>query len=378
MNAVPRLIREVEDAIARGTPPRRVQQLRRVTDLFLRDAPALTDEQIDLFDVVIARLASAIEARARLELAERLADAANAPRGVIRSLAHDTIDVARPVLMRSSRLSDEDLVAVAIAKGQEHRLAIARRAVVAEPVSDVLVKRAERVVVHALAANPGARFTPVAMGDLVERSRADEGLQEILHERGDLPDEHLRQLVAVARETARRRIAADPSVTSHAALATAVEIGASAVRAEMAPGGRDLGEAYAHVSALAAERPIVEADVAEFAREGRTEETICAVAFAAGLELASAERLFQSGDSELLLVVARAEGWSLATLDRLLRLREPNGAAPHLVKRARDAFEHLRPQTAQRVVQFLKAREAAQKRQAEAAALRQETRENVR
>ena len=96
MNAMPALIREVDDAIARGTTARRADHLRKVTDLFLRDAPALTDEQVDLFDVVIARLAAAIEARARIELAERLADAPNAPRGVIRTLAHDDIDIAPP------------------------------------------------------------------------------------------------------------------------------------------------------------------------------------------------------------------------------------------------------------------------------------------
>lgn len=370
MNAMPALIREVDDAIARGTTARRADHLRKVTDLFLRDAPALTDDQVDLFDVVIARLAAAIEARARAELAERLADAPNAPRGVIRSLAHDEIAVARPVLERSNRLSDEDLVAVAIAKGREHMLAISSRRSLSEPVTDVLVKRGDRRVVHAVAGNPGARLSEGSVGALVDRARMDEPLQELLQERGDLPEEHLRQLVAVAQETARRRLAAD--APAGVDLDEAVEIGASSVRAAVLPEGRDLGAAYAAVSRIAATRPITEADVATYARDGKADEAICAISFAADLGLPTAERLFKAGDSELLVVVARAQGWAFGTLEPLLKLREPESAtAPHALKRARDAFEQLRPQTAQRVVQFLKAREASQKRAAEAAAQRQ-------
>jgi uncharacterized protein (DUF2336 family) len=368
MNAMPALIREVDDAIARGTTARRADHLRKVTDLFLRDAPALTDEQVDLFDVVIARLAAAIEARARAELAERLADAPNAPRGVIRSLAHDEIAVARPVLERSNRLSDEDLVAVAIAKGREHMLAISSRRSLSEPVTDVLVRRGDRRVVHAVAANPGARLSEGSVGALLDRARMDEPLQELLQDRGDLPEEHLRQLVAIAQETARRRLAAD--APADVDLDEAVEIGASSVRAAVLQNGRDLGAAYAAVARIAATRPITEADVATYARDGRADEAICAISFAAELGLPTAERLFKAGDSELLVVVARAQGWTFATLEPLLKLRE-GAAAPHALKRARDAFEQLRPQTAQRVVQFLKAREASQKRAAEAAAQRQ-------
>ncbi|GGK33314.1 DUF2336 domain-containing protein [Salinarimonas ramus] len=371
MNAMPALMREVDDAIARGTSTRRADHLRQVTDLFLRDAPALTDEQVDLFDVVIARLAAAIEARARVELAERLADAPNAPRGVIRSLAHDEIAVARPVLARSERLSDEDLVAVAIAKGREHMLAISARTTLSEPVTDVLVKRGDRRVVHAVAANPGARFSDGAIGDLIDRARIDTPLHDVLSERVDLPEEHVRQLVAIAQETARRRLAED--APSEGAIVTEViEIGASSVRAAVLPGGRDLAAAYAVVSRLAATRPITEGDVATYARDGKGEEAICAISFAADLTLSTAERLFKAGDSELLVVVARAQGWSFTTVEPLLALRDPEGAcAPHVLKRSRDAFEQLRPQTAQRVVQFLKAREASQKRAAEAAAQRQ-------
>src|SRR5215207_8700972 len=170
MGSLPKLIKELEASIAHGPSGRRSETLRRVTDLFLHDPEALTEQQVDVFDLVITRLANAIETRARAELSERLADVPNAPRGVIRSLAHDQIVVARPVLTRSERLSDDDLIAVAIAKGRDYMLAISERARLSEPVTDVLVSRGDRVVAHAVAGNPGARLSMVTSAALINRA----------------------------------------------------------------------------------------------------------------------------------------------------------------------------------------------------------------
>ncbi|MCG6121851.1 MAG: DUF2336 domain-containing protein [Microvirga sp.] len=368
---------EIEASVARSPSARRADHLARVTDLFMRDSEMLSEEQVDLFDVVIARLATAIETRARVELAERLADVSNAPRGVVRSLAHDEISVARPVLTRSERLSDDDLVAVALAKGRDHMLAISERPSLTEPVTDVLVKRGDRGVVHAVAGNPGARFSRDGIATLVDRSRADEPLRDLLARRDDIGDSELRQLLAIAKETARRRIHEERPAIGQTDLDYAVEIGALDVEAEVMPGARDYGPALAEIEALSRMRPLVESDLAGFATAGRFEAAICAVARIADLSLSATERLFDEGDAELLLVVARAGDWSWSTVRDLLRLRGPDAAQPHAMRRARDTFEKLKPATAQRVVHFLKAREASQRRALEAAAGRQ-IRENVR
>ncbi len=365
------LIAEIEESIARGSLERRALSLRRVTDLFLRDAAVLTDEQIELFDLVIARLAAAIETRARAELSERLADAPNAPRGVLRSLAHDEIVVARPVLSRSERLSDDDLVAVALAQGRDHMLAISERPALAEPVTDVLVSRGDRVVVHAVAANPGARFSDGSITSLVDRARADEALQTLLHQRRDLPENHIVQLLAVAKETARRRLAEGLPERTPAALNAAVERSATRLEAALVSDGRDYGRALEAVQALADARTLTEADLAAFAQQGSTEEAICAQALLAGLSVPAAERAFCARDSDLLLVVGKSQGWSWRTMAAVLKLRDAAEATPPRLKRASETYEQLSAATAQRVMHFLKVRESAQKQVAEAAARRQ-------
>jgi hypothetical protein len=67
------LIVELEDAIKSGAQDRRVETLRRVTDLFLSDADRLNEAQIGVFDDVLVHLIQRIETRALAELSARLA-----------------------------------------------------------------------------------------------------------------------------------------------------------------------------------------------------------------------------------------------------------------------------------------------------------------
>ncbi len=142
MSSVSALLRDLEATMVRGSGEERVQILARLTDLFLSTASGMAEDQVSVFDVVIGRLSRAIEVRARIELAERLADVPNAPGGVVRQLALDEIAVARPVLIASPRLSDQDLVAISAAKGRDHMLAITERPDLGEPVTDFLILRA--------------------------------------------------------------------------------------------------------------------------------------------------------------------------------------------------------------------------------------------
>src|SRR5277367_7001710 len=105
---------EVETALNAGSPARRLETVKRVTDLFLVSAGSYSAEQIELFDDVLERLIKTIEIRAiadisaRVALAEmssQLAPVAQAPPAVVRRLArNDEIIVAGPVLAESARL----------------------------------------------------------------------------------------------------------------------------------------------------------------------------------------------------------------------------------------------------------------------------------
>src|SRR5271168_597096 len=168
MDAGKSLIADLEDAIQSGSKDRRVETLRRITDLFVADADRLSDQQIDVFDDVLGHLIKRIEAKALAELSRRLAPINNAPIDVVRRLARDdNIVVAEPILAASARLSDNDLIDIAKTKTQAHLLAISARPQIGEAVTDALLQRGDRDVFHKLAGNSGASFSQHGFETLV-------------------------------------------------------------------------------------------------------------------------------------------------------------------------------------------------------------------
>ncbi len=374
MMAVSSLVAELEESIARGSKDRRVETLRRVTDLFLLDAEAYQPEHVEVFDIVIARLTAAIETRARADLARRLADVPNAPPGVIRSLAHDEIAVARPVLTRSPRLSDADLVSVAIARGRDHMLAISERQQLSEQVTDVLVTKGDDVVAHAVAGNGAARLSPRTLDALVEKSRADDALRLLLSQRIDVPQDHLRQLMAVAKEAARQRLSASLPSADSSLIGHAIDQGAVVIAEKVASSGadapiqadlarpalsRNYEAALAEIMGAVERNELNEFVITEYAHRGQFEESVCAVAALANISLPTAERLFLGSDQDLLLIVCKAQNWAWSTAKALVKLRGEGQASVRDLDRAMDSYDQLTHGTAQRVLRFLHIREAS-------------------
>jgi Uncharacterised protein conserved in bacteria (DUF2336) len=154
------LLDELQATLAHGTVARRVETLRRVTDLFINGAVDFSDKQIGLFDDVFQCLIDHIETSAKALLANRLAPIDTAPPLTIRALAFDDlIEVAAPVLSRSERLDDEALIETARNKSQAHLMAISTRRVLSGAVTDVLVLRGNDEVIQSTVNNPGAEFS---------------------------------------------------------------------------------------------------------------------------------------------------------------------------------------------------------------------------
>lgn len=359
MSSVSALLRDLETTMARGSGDDRAQILSRLTDLFVSTAQGMGDDQISVFDVVIGRLARAIEIRARIELAERLAVVPNAPGGVMRQLALDEIAVARPVLINSPMLTDQDLVAISAAKGRDHMLAITERPNLGEPITDFLILRGGRVVTHAVAANQTARFSRHGMGVLVMRAVQDDALQTMLSSRMDVPPELTEQLMLAAKNSARRRLTATLEPGMAGAVENAIERGAEAVSAQVQDELGRFSAALAEIKRLHDAGRLDEAKVAEFANAGDTEHAICGVAILARLGLPATEQIILGPDRDAVLLVGRGLGWSWETTRSLIGLRKGDGKSAPAVERARQSFRNLTPVTAQRVLGFLRMRDGA-------------------
>lgn len=351
------ILPDLERAFADGDSRQRERMLERIADLFLAGAPRFSEAHVALFDQVIGLLAAAIETRARARLSEKLADVENPPPAVIRKLARDEIVVARPVLARSPALADRDLVEAARRGGRGHMLAISERRELSEPVTDVLVQEGDRVVVNAVASNPGARFSDKGYDALVARSQADELLQAALGRRQDIPQRHMTVLFELAKKAARERLQIAPG-PSRRAVARAVGESARDIEAETRARSEAYRQAVQEVSALVQENGLSEQVLVGYARAGKADHAVVALSYLGRVPLPMAERAVRSADNDALLIVGRSVDLDWASLRELYRMRKEHRPTAHQLDQLSESYARLTQQTAQRVLRFLHARDS--------------------
>src|SRR4051795_9729794 len=302
------LLDELQTTLAHGTVARRVETLRRVTDLFLNGAVDYSDEQIALFDDVFHCLMRHIEASAKALLASRLAPVGTAPPMTIRALAFDDlIEVAAPVLSQSERLDDGALIETARNKSQAHLMAISTRKVLSGAVTDVLILRGDDDVVQNTVNNPGAEFTERGYGRLVARAEGDDNLATCIGLRPSIPRHHYLKLIAKASATVRARLeAAHPPLAGEVSAA----VREATRRARSAPSAltRETAIAHALVKSLYEDGRLDEQQVAAFADAGKFDETNAAIAVLANVSISIAENMMVETRAEGVMILAKVSG----------------------------------------------------------------------
>ncbi|HEU5017404.1 MAG TPA: DUF2336 domain-containing protein [Pseudolabrys sp.] len=355
MPAPASLLPELEEVVQHGSAEKRAETLRRITTLFLENAPNFSNSHVALFDDVIGCLIEEIEARALAELARRIAPVPNAPAGVVRTLANnDDIGVAGPVL-RTARLDDADLLRIAQTKGQAHLLALSARKGIGETLSEVLVKRGDREVAHAVAVNSHARLSEGAFTALIKRAEDDSVLAEKVGLRTDIPPRLFRQLLMQATEVVQQRLLAKAKPETQDEIRRVLAKVRDQVAAKAQP--RNYAAALAAVRVLHKERRLSEADVAEFARTGKYEETIAALATICVVPIDVVDRLLNGERADPVLILARAAGFGWPTVREIINARPGARASEQVLDAAFENFERLTEATAQRVVRFWQVRE---------------------
>jgi uncharacterized protein (DUF2336 family) len=343
----------LERALAAGTEAQRDEMLSRITDLFLADAGRYSPEQVHLFDDLLTKFAAVIESKARAKLAAQLAPVSAAPEGVIRTLAFDDdIEVARPVLRQSPRIGDDDLVANAGSKSQDHLLAISQRKALSEAVTDVLVSRGDHQVVHSVAKNPDARFSYAGFRVLVRRSDKDDDLAMLVGSRRDLPRQHLLQLLDAASAAVRARLLAQNPESGGAVQKVLDEVGGT-IRSQIDRRSFDYGTARTVVQALQRAGKLNEACVAQFARAGRFEETAIALSLLCEVNVDVVERALLAPGSEVLLILVKLAGFSWESAKAMLQLKAGDGAmSQEALDKALASLGRLNVGTARKVLGF--------------------------
>jgi uncharacterized protein (DUF2336 family) len=142
----------------------------------------------------------------RARIARRIATLAEIPNCLIRLILRDDLDIAYPILLESTALSDADLLDCARNASGAHRRLIAQRRGITEVVAEALVELGETLVVEALLRNDQARFSTAAIEMVVAMTQHQSQLVPMLLRRPELRPNHAYVLFWWAEADARRTI----------------------------------------------------------------------------------------------------------------------------------------------------------------------------
>lgn len=313
--------------LAAGRPPHeRRRLLFGVADLYhsvggQAGAPeALTE--------VFVSLVRAAERDIRRVLAERLADAAWAPVDLVRLLAADAIEIARPVIAASPLLLDADLLTLLEQASLDHQVQVALRPGLGAEVARAILDRGDPAVMTALAANRTARLEAADMIRLVDAARSVAALRAPLTRHPRLDEDlalRLYQWVGDAlRKAISERFSLDP-----ARLAEAVADAAQRAAQGAALSSPDQAAALLAAKLHAADQ-LRPATLIRALREQKLDLFVHALGLLGGLEVGQVRRALGGDTARPLFLACAAAGLDRAAFPAVLReIRHLNHGLPH-------------------------------------------------
>ncbi len=157
-----------------------------ISDLFLQRDCTLTERERTLMFSILRQMIHDAEMSVRRLISAQLAERDDAPRDLVQRLANDEIEVAYPILTKSTVLHDTDLIEVIQQRTLEHQMAIAIRQSVSETVSGALVQTGHKDVITTLLENYNAKISDATMEYLVDEAKRVDTFQEPMLRRHDL------------------------------------------------------------------------------------------------------------------------------------------------------------------------------------------------
>jgi uncharacterized protein (DUF2336 family) len=345
------LLVELEEALSASSRNRRAEIAQQITSLFM-SGQNLGDDQVGLFGQILERLIDKIETRALVELGERLATVERAPNVIVHRLAeHDEILVAGPVLSGYANLDDACLVDISETKSQAHLLAISQRSAIAEPVTDVLVRRGDCAVTLNLARNPGARFSDFGFDALSDRAASDETLAESVALRADVPAHVFSQILVRASQDVQRRMIAAARPDMHAEIQSVLDQVAGQL-ADERPVQRRYDTVTRELLLAYPDGKIAEEDLLGFALNRKLDEVAGALSLVSSLPVVKVAQLLDDSRPEPVLFLCKALGYSWLTARAVLQIRPGQRMSPDALIAASEGFGRLSRQNAQQIVSF--------------------------
>jgi hypothetical protein len=174
--------------------------------------------------------------------------------------------------------------------------------------------------------------------------------------RTDIPPRLFRQLLMQVSEMVQWRLLAKAKPETQSEIRRILARVTDEVAAKAAP--RNYTAALAAVRPLHHERKLGDADIIEFAKAGKYEETIAALSTMCAVPVEVVDRLMNGERADPVLILARAAGFGWSTAKAVLNARPGGKPSAQTLDAVRENFERLTSSTAQRVVRFWQVRQS--------------------
>lgn len=315
--------------------PKAESRARRALLKRLADVVSLPGSRINAFeravvgDLLVEMLREA-EPSERLRVAKRLAPLSEIPDSLVRLLLRDDSGAAEILLETCNAFSDADLIACALEAGHSQRLAMAGRRNLSEAITDALVSHLEPAVLDRVLHNREARFSQIAIEELVAVSRDAVDLIDPLLKRSELRPSSAYVMFWWCETEQRRTILSRFAVSREVLQEVVDDVFAMAAQ----EGWRDplSRKALQFIERRQRNRAAIEKSpydsldhAVEVAAAGLTRELVSEISFLAGIKPMTGAKIFTDLGGEPVAVLCKATGLPKACVRQLWRgMRRPD------------------------------------------------------
>jgi uncharacterized protein (DUF2336 family) len=355
MSAIATDVRNLFNLAHDRTTVGRSQLVNAIGEMMGDQGRVLTLHERALINDILKKLIQDVARPVRKALAEKLAASPNAPQEVTALLANDEFDIASPILLNSVLLDDDDLMEIVRHRTISHRLAIAMRRAISEPVCDALIATNSVDVIKALLENHGAKISAATLAYLVDQSKAVDAYQGPLLRRADLPPDLAKKMYywvsAALRHFIVENYAVDPLELDLAIAAVTQQVAAQT------PGPATPDEPAVNLARQLDARSDLTPDIiVETLRRGETPLFEAMLGQRIGLRPIMARKLIYGSSGEGLVAACRAAAIDRTNFVNLFMLlqrarNEPMTRDPYLMSRSLELFDKLNTETAKKLVE---------------------------
>jgi uncharacterized protein (DUF2336 family) len=242
-------------------------------------------------------------------------------------------------------------------------LAISARPKIGAAVTDVLLQRGDRNVLHKLAGNSGASFSERGFETLVQNAERDQQLAEKVGLRLDIPLRLFRELLLRATEAVRSRLLAVAAPESRDNIQRVLaEISENAQHQAAVLNEYDYAEAHARLLVLQSRGEFKETHLLEFAKKDRHADVIAGLSLLCEAPMTLVDSLLQSDHREAWLIPCKSAGLDWPTVRAILTCRSVGRPmSDQTLDSAKIDYTKLTKNSAGRVLRFWQVRQTVSK-----------------